>query len=49
MAVLLKLKQQGKIRAIGVCNVSLDELKENVRCGGIVSDQFRYSMLHREG
>jgi methylglyoxal reductase len=48
MAVLLKLKQQGKIRAIGVCNVSLDELNENVRCGGIVSDQFRYSMLHRE-
>jgi len=48
MAVLLKLKQQGKIRAIGVSNVSLDELKENLRCGGIVSDQFRYSMLHRE-
>ncbi len=48
MAVLLKLKQQGKIRAIGVSNVSLDEMKENVRCGSIVSDQFRYSMLHRE-
>ncbi|HRT09427.1 MAG TPA: aldo/keto reductase [Candidatus Paceibacterota bacterium] len=48
MAVLLKFKDQGKIRAIGVCNVSLDELKENLRCGGIVSDQFRYSMLHRE-
>ena len=48
MAVLLKLKQQGKIRAIGVSNVSLAELKENIHCGGIVSDQFRYSMLHRE-
>lgn len=59
MAVLLKLKQQGKIRAIGVSNVSLDELKENLRCGdtcrgeasreaGVVSNQFRYSMLHRE-
>jgi methylglyoxal reductase len=48
MAVLLKVKQQGKIRAIGVSNVSLDELQENLRCGGIVSDQFRYSMLHRE-
>lgn len=48
MAALLKLKQQGKIRAIGVSNVSLDELKENIRCGDIVSDQFRYSMLHRE-
>ena len=48
MAVLLELKQQGKIRAIGVSNVSLDELKENVRCGAIATDQFRYSMLHRE-
>jgi methylglyoxal reductase len=48
MAVLLKLKEQGKIRAIGVSNVSLDELKENVRCGAIASVQFRYSMLHRE-
>ena len=48
MAVLLKLKEQGKIRAIGVSNVSLQELKENVRCGGVATDQFRYSMLHRE-
>jgi methylglyoxal reductase len=48
MAVLLKLKHQGKIRAIGVCNVSAAELDENLREGGIVSDQFRYSMLHRE-
>lgn len=48
MAALLKLKQQGKIRAIGVCNVSVAELDENLREGGIVSDQFRYSMLHRE-
>jgi methylglyoxal reductase len=48
MDVLLKLKDQGKIRAIGICNVSRDELKENLRYGGIVSAQFRYSMLHRE-
>lgn len=48
METLLKLKQQGKIRAIGVCNVALEELEEHLRCGGIASDQFRYSMLHRE-
>jgi methylglyoxal reductase len=48
MEVLLKLKQQGKIRAIGVCNVAPEELEEHVRCGGIASHQFRYSMLHRE-
>ncbi|MDO8539943.1 MAG: aldo/keto reductase [Opitutaceae bacterium] len=48
MAVLLKLRQEGKIRAIGVCNVSVGELQENVRTGAVVSNQFRYSMLHRE-
>ena len=47
MAVLLKLKQQGKIRAVGVCNVSPAELEEHLRCGGVVSNQFRYSMLCR--
>ena len=48
MAILLKMKDQGKIRALGVCNVTLDELKDNLRCGPVVSDQFRYSMLARE-
>lgn len=47
MAALVKLREQGKIRAIGVCNVSPAELDENLRHGGIVSDQFRYSMLYR--
>ena len=48
MATLRDLQQQGKIRAIGVCNVSPAELKEHLRCGTIASNQFRYSMLHRE-
>jgi methylglyoxal reductase len=48
MACLLKLKDQGKIREIGVCNVSLDELQDNLACGPIVSNQFRYSMLCRD-
>ncbi len=50
MACLLKLRDAGKIRALGVCNVSPEELKENLRCAGgdLVSDQFRYSMLHRD-
>ncbi len=48
IAYLSKLRDQGKIRAIGVSNVSLDELNENLRCGPVISDQFRYSMLHRE-
>lgn len=48
MACLMSLKAQGKIRAIGVSNVSLEELQENRRCGDVVSDQFRYSMLARD-
>ena len=48
MACLLELKAQGKIRAIGVCNVSPAELRDFMSCGEIASDQFRYSMLCRE-
>ena len=45
MAALLKLKEQGKIRAIGVSNANLDQLKAY---GPIDSDQEKYSMLDRE-
>jgi methylglyoxal reductase len=48
MATLLAFKDQGKIRTIGVSNVSVGELKESIRCGHVVSDQFRYSMLNRD-
>ncbi len=48
MAALLKLKDAGKIRMIGVCNCSLDELAENVQHGPVASHQFRYSMLWRD-
>lgn len=48
MDCLLGLRKAGKIRALGVCNVSPAELEEYWRCGGVVSVQFRYSMLHRD-
>ena len=50
MDCLLGLRKAGKIRALGVCNVSTAELEENLHCGGgaVVSNQFRYSMLHRD-
>ena len=48
MAALLKLRDEGKIRAIGVCNLSPAELEEYLSCGAIASHQFRYSMLSRE-
>ena len=48
MAALLKLVDAGKVRALGVCNVSCDELRTYLDCGPLASDQFRYSMLYRE-
>ena len=48
MAALLKLRDEGKILAIGVCNLSADELAEYLACGQVASHQFRYSMLSRE-
>lgn len=48
LGCLADLQAAGKIRAIGVCNVSIDELKENVLGGPVTSAQFRYSMLHRD-
>ncbi len=47
MACLNALKDQGKIRAIGVCNLSVPQLDEYCACGAVASDQFRYSMLYR--
>lgn len=47
MACLVKLKDAGKIRAIGVSNVSQEQLEENCAHGPVASDQFRYSMLYR--
>ena len=47
MECLLDLKRQGKIRAIGVSNVSFDQLEEYLLAGDLDSNQFRYSMLVR--
>ncbi len=48
LGCLLDLKTQGKIRAIGVSNVSLEELREYELHGGIDTNQPRYSMLLRQ-
>jgi len=48
MAALIKLKQEGKVRAIGVCNATADQLTEYIKAGPIDSDQEKYSMLDRE-
>ncbi|MEJ6782763.1 aldo/keto reductase [Aminobacter sp. Piv2-1] len=48
METLLRLKQQGKIAAIGASNVNGEELKAYVAAGQIDAIQERYSMLDRE-
>ena len=45
---LMDLKAEGKIRAIGVSNVSPEELRENIAAGEIAANQPRYSMLWRD-
>ncbi len=48
MGALMELKQQGKIRAIGVCNATAAQMQEYRQAGQLDSDQERYSMLDRE-
>jgi len=48
METLLALKKEGKIRAIGVSNVSASELKQYLACGPVDVIQEKYNMLDRE-
>lgn len=48
MATLLDLKKAGKIRAIGVSNVNLEELKAYLKVGAVDCIQEQYNMLHRD-
>ncbi len=47
MGALLKLKEQGKIRQIGVSNFGLTDLDKILDYGCVVSNQMAYSMLFR--
>ncbi|MGH8211099.1 MAG: aldo/keto reductase [Steroidobacteraceae bacterium] len=44
---LVRLQREGKIRHIGICNVSLDELKQAERLTPIVSVQNRFNLEER--
>jgi methylglyoxal reductase len=48
MEALRKLKEQGKIRAIGASNVSQDELAAYIATGGLDAIQEEYSMARRD-
>jgi len=47
MTELMKMKKEGKIRAIGASNVSLDHLKEYIKYGQLDVIQEKYSILDR--
>ncbi|WP_420155869.1 aldo/keto reductase, partial [Siphonobacter sp.] len=47
MEALQTLLQQGKIRAAGVCNYSLDQMKEANQTLKLASNQVPYSMVER--
>lgn len=48
METLLKLKQEGKIRAIGVSNATPEQMRRYQAVGPLDSDQELYSMLDRK-
>ncbi|MGG5316891.1 aldo/keto reductase [Enterococcus sp. AZ072] len=48
VAALYELKQAGKIKAIGVSNFSLEQLKEANQDGHVDVIEERYSLIHRE-
>jgi aryl-alcohol dehydrogenase-like predicted oxidoreductase len=48
MEAMVRLKEQGKIRAIGVSNFTAEMIDECSTVGPVASDQPRYSLLHRE-
>lgn len=47
MTTLMALKDEGKIRAIGVSNASLEQIREYQKFGVVDTDQEKYSMLDR--
>ena len=47
MGVLQDLRREGKIRAVGVSNVTVPQLKDYLACGVVDTVQNKYSMLDR--
>ncbi len=48
MDALIKQKQAGKIRSIGFCNASINDLNEAIATGELDVDQEKYSLLDRD-
>ena len=47
LAVLLKLRDSGKIRSIGVCNFGINDLSDALSAAEIVTNQLPYNLLWR--
>ena len=48
MGALMRLKEEGKVRAIGVCNATVEQMDRYRSVGPLDSDQEKYSMLDRK-
>jgi aryl-alcohol dehydrogenase-like predicted oxidoreductase len=48
MGALMRLKEEGKVRAIGVCNATVEQMDRYRAAGALDSDQEKYSMLDRK-
>lgn len=48
MGALVRLKEEGKVRAIGVCNATVEQMDRYRSVGPLDTDQEKYSMLDRE-
>jgi methylglyoxal reductase len=48
MGALLELKREGKIRAIGVSNATVEEIGRYQKLGPVDTDQEKYSLLDRD-
>jgi aryl-alcohol dehydrogenase-like predicted oxidoreductase len=48
METLVRLQEEGKVRAIGVSNATVEQIMEYRRYGRVDSDQEQYSMLDRK-
>jgi aryl-alcohol dehydrogenase-like predicted oxidoreductase len=47
MAALIKLRDAGKIRSIGVCNFGVHDLSDALNSADVVTDQLPYNLLWR--
>lgn len=48
MGALMRLKEEGKVRAIGVCNATVAQMERYRSVGALDSDQEKYSMIDRK-